>query len=620
MYDALLICDPCELDGWYMPSDVDMDESVRANFHNACKALTAVITGQLNLTRASQVHHLCRKRLRRMVAHAPLPARDGHPNGFRVCIPWGSYVVDPIDGSDGEMPRVAGPHAVRKLLLAQPEVAALVDAYCQALPPGKPPKSFDRLHGKIVALLKRLDLGDYYPLNRPDHGRQALLRHIRNSRIDLAGMGDFACEPSAHEAFTDLFHGTIFSTAEFDAHHIDIEAVMGVQLPNGGIVKRPITSIWILVEIERVSRAILSWSLRVGRAYNNLDLSICIGRALQSWTGRDLTIPDLTYAPGAGLPSGVMGDQAAWRVGLVAMDNAMSHKALAFEQAFCRAHGGILHFGKAHTPRSRAIVEQLFSRLERGAVRHLPGGFEPATRLGKNKIRISNFGPHDCPIQLHLLEQLLEVIIANYNATPHPALGNLTPLQFLRMQTPGAFAFVPDTADADAADMTSVLVPLTIHGDKANGVLPHVNYKYVRYRSPDLDHRWELVGTTVLGRVQRDDLRTIVLLRTPTRPLCAVRAISPWSRTPHDETTRTLIMQWSKLREGFSIVGAECAIAAYVAFLRQQAPHSQKALDQLARMDQISDGTLPEVRARRFDSPIKVPPGGWISLDDPIDP
>ncbi len=607
-----------ELSTWYKPKESDLAESVRPRFREACAALTVVLTGDMSITRAADEHRLCHKRLRAMVTRAPQLAHDGQPYGFRVCVPWGTYQRGKQEG-DAEMPRLGGPHAMSQFLAARPEIAIWIDEFRKPLPPGRPPKAFDRLHAKIVAELKRLDLRDFYPLNQKDQGRRALLRFIRQRRIDHADVGNLDTNGAPPSTLSEIFQGSLFARTEIDGHRIDIEAVLGVALPNGGFVKRQITTMWILVEIEVKSRAIVGWFLRVGRAYNNLDLASCVTKSLQPWKRRELTIPGLEYAPGAGLPSGSLGAHSSWRSRLLALDNAKAHSALDFEQAFCRARGGILFYGRSHEPRSRPIVEQFFSRLERGALRDLPGGFEPAKRLGENKIRISNFSPNDYPIQLHAFEELLDVLVANHNATPHTALGDLSPLQYLQMQGPKAFAFMPEAAEEDAGDMGSVLVPLTVHGNRSEGVMPHVNYMYVRYRSPDLDNKWELVGRKILARVHRHDLRSFVLMRTATTPLCAVRAAAPWNRTTHDETTRAMIMQWSKLRTGFSIVGVDCAIAAYVAYLRALAPTSQQAVDQLARMEQVHNGALANSRPPVINAPMKVPPGGWISLDDEND-
>lgn len=617
MRETFEVFSTLELESWPHAVRDALTDEAKVRYDNGCAGLTAVLTGEMGLTKAASANHLCRKRLKSMLRRSVKIARDGARYGFRVCVPWGAYHRDPTDAADVEMPKVAGPHAMAAVLTCHPVLAQMVEAYTPGLPPGRAPKSFDRLHEKTLKHLRALDLHDYYPLNQPGLGRRALLRYIRQHRLDTAPHPVEGDDAEAPTALVNLFENTLFARAEADAHRIDIEAVLGLQMPNGGVVKRKISTLWLLCEIETRSRAILGWCLRVGRGYNNLDLSTCLAASLYPWTRRELTIPGLEYHPGGGLPSGLAGDLGARRVRSVALDNAKAHHAIDFEQAFCAAHGGILVYGRAHQPRSRPIVEQLFSRLEQGAFRELPGGFEPATRLGENKVRISNFAPDDFPIQLHLFEELLDVIIANYNATPHPALGDLSPLQFLQTYRPRGFDFTPSTAQKDAERMGSVLVSLPIKGDKDKKIPPHVNYQYARYRCPELDGKWDLIDRGwVLARINRHDLRTILLMRTATKPLGVARACAPWDKRRHDETTRSLIKQWSKQPGGLKLAGVTCAIDAYVAHLHKLAPTSTKAVDELGRMQQQD----PNFRAlppphQLMQSPVQMPRRGWVSFD-----
>ena len=165
--------------------------------------------------------------------------------------------------------------------------------------------------------------------------------------------------------------------------------------------------------------------------------------------------------------------------------------------------------------------------------------------------------------------------------------------------------------------MNSVIVALKVVGNKKTGTLPHVNYAYVRYRGPDLEGRWELVGKTLVARVNRNDLRTLVLYRTASQPIGVLRASSPWDQTRHDETTRMLIHQWSKQEGGFSLKGVECAVTAYVNFLRANARTSQQAADQLAYIQhQHPTSPSPSSRLSLMSSPMRAPTRGWISMDD----
>ncbi|MGY4516237.1 hypothetical protein [Lysobacter sp. HA18] len=618
MRDPVIYMEDHEFDAWPKPHLPSIKPAWQQRYINGHDALKAVLGGTATITRAAENHHLCRKRLKEMVRRAPKMAPDGLPYGFRACVPYGAYCQTQAandDAEPAEMPKTGGPHAMAQLLAAQPTIAIMVEAFTTPVPPGRPPKAFDKLHTKIVNELTRQDLGEFYPLNQPDEGRQALMRFIRRRRIDGAPAGDLdVVEPAA--TFEEMFTSGLFARAEVDAHRIDIEdQELAIQMPNGAIAKHAVTTLWVLIEVERQSRAVTGWSLRCGGSYNNFDLCICIARSLRNWARRDLTIPGLQYAPGAGMPSGLLGERSTLRVRSLALDNAIAHSAQAFVQAFCRAHGGMLFAHRAHEPRSRPIIEQLFSRLERGAFRKLPGGFEPATRLGENRLRISNTSGKAQPILLSAFEELIEVLVANYNATPHPSLGGMSPIEYLQMQSTKAWDFMPDTGNDDADDMASSLVRLQVHGNRADGVMPHVNYKYAKYRSPELDQRWELVGKEVLLRVNRHDLRTLVVMRSVTTPMCVVRAAAPWNRTPHDETTRQLIMQWSKLRKKFSLVGVDCAIAAYVEFLRRHASEDARCVDELGRLEQQDRDALSH-GLKLEDMPAKIPASGWCSLDD----
>ena len=612
-----VLYDSQQLASWYCPSEIELNEQDRDSYRRAKAALTAALTGELSFARAASSHQLCRKRLSRMVEAAPRMHADGMPNGYRVCVPWGTYSRNASDREDNDVPRKAGPGALHQLLVAIPPIRAWVDSFTQPLPPGRAPRVFDRLHARICAELRRRDLTDHYPLNTPDQGRRALLEYLRRHRITRMVPGTLEMEMTPPQKLEDAFKGRLFDRTEFDAHRIDVEGVLSVDMPGGGTVEKSITTIWLLVEVETRSRAIVSWSLRVGRAYNNLDPATCLAVGLRPWAPRELTIPDLAYPPGAGMPTGLESGLAARRSRAIALDNALAHSALDLEAAFCRSRGGVLIFGRAHERRSSPIVEQLFSRLERGAFRRIPGGFEPAKRLGESKLRISKVNGNDHAFQLNVFEELIDVIVANYNATPHPALGSLSPLQFLQNHPRSAFEFSPESGAEDADELCTVVAPLVVHGNRAQGVVPHVNYKYVKYRSAGLDYRWELIGKTVMARINRNDLRTMMLMRTATAPLCAARAVPPWNRTPHDETTRMMIMQWVKSRSGFSIANADCAVAAYIGFLRSKVGTSQLAVDQLARMDSaLGHGPTGKEEVDYYSASLRVAPDGWVSLDE----
>lgn len=611
------IYDQATLDEWYSPHPVDIAPDHLSKFRVAKEALTALLLGRSTITAISRRYGICHKRLKRMAMKAPTIAHDGMPHGFRVCIPWGSYSTE-LSFEPAELPLVPGRFAWHKVSEAVPSVKALIDGFATHLPPGRPPSAFVKLHQRVLAELKQHNLEDKFPLNDPGKGKRSLLALLKRRQSAVADVDLYEPQSASNApvALEQAVRMGLFARTEFDAHQIDVECKISIDMPNGARVTRKVSRLWLLIEIETESRAVRGWLLCVGQSYDNLDVALCLSKSMEPWAPRDLTIPDLFYAPGAGMPVYQAATPIVTRSAAVALDNFLAHSAHALEAAFCRARGGVMIFGKSHTPRSRPIVEQFFSRLERGALRKIPGGFEPAKRLGENKIRISNFSPDAHPIQMHLLEELLDVIIANYNATPHSALGQMTPLAYLTNRKESAFAFAPETCGLDAADMASTIVSLPVKGNKDNGELPHVTYLYADYRSPSLNDKWGLIGTRILARVNRRDLRSIVLLQSATVPFGVATARAPWSRAPHDERTRRIICRWSKQRSDFSIAGVECAIEAFIAHLRSTADTSQPAVDQLARLQQLHFGRLPDIRSQPAHIPVRVPRGGKVNLDD----
>lgn len=421
------------LDTWPRPTLQGLSDAQFADYQRAKQALTAVALGS-DIAPVARHHGMCAKRLTRLLRLATTIAPDGLLYGFRPCIRRSVALRRERSAESTREPPIEGrPHAFRRFLDAQPQIASWIAEYRGTVGTSRLPRSFKALFKRIVAELERQHRHAYYPLNQSDRGLRPLRRYILGeNRARQAHAMATQATPTTVTRLERLFQLQPFDRFEFDAHRIDIEAKIGVALPGGGEVRRAITTLWLLVVVDVASRAIMAWTLVIGRSYSSVDVALCWARALDPWTPRRLTLPGLAYPPGAGFPSGVSAALARRRGILWACDNAKAHHAIPIEQGFCRSHDGVLQYGKAYTPRSRPVIEQLFARLEAGALRQLPGGFEPATKLGDNKIRISNFAPDDCPVQVAFLEEVLEVVMAGYNATPHPEHGHLSPLQFIQ--------------------------------------------------------------------------------------------------------------------------------------------------------------------------------------------
>src|SRR5262245_26187272 len=102
--DRTELFDAERLQEWFRPDLSTVKVEFHDRFQRRCAALTAVLTGAMSLTRAAEANGLCRRRLKRMTKLAPQLARDGHPLGYRVCVPWGTYEGGDDDTADAQMP------------------------------------------------------------------------------------------------------------------------------------------------------------------------------------------------------------------------------------------------------------------------------------------------------------------------------------------------------------------------------------------------------------------------------------------------------------------------------------------------------------------------------------
>lgn len=216
-----------ELQTWSRPDVSLIKEKLRPRCTNGITALHAVLLGTSSVGHSACTHHLCPKRLRAMAMRAPQLAPDGQPWGYRVCVPWGAYQPQSPESGDQTMPLKARPHSMQQLLAAQPTIREWVEAYDHPLPPGRAPRTFERLHDKIVKELTRLGLLDCYPLNHKDRGRRALLRYLRRERVGLATEA-LAAETGTSKPATSLaqiFACQLYDRAEADGHVLDIESM-----------------------------------------------------------------------------------------------------------------------------------------------------------------------------------------------------------------------------------------------------------------------------------------------------------------------------------------------------------------------------------------------------------
>lgn len=551
-----------------------------------CAAMTDVAGGTA-VSVAAATYGLDPRTVARDCQIAMEPAADGQRIGFRACVPYQlrrpktpphEVYIQPATGK--------GPHAFQRLLTTCPKLQRLIDDYRGALPDGTCKiRTFDRLFDQFKAIIRR-ELGDEgYPFNVQDEGRRALLNHLarlRRARLEAGAAEVEGSEPNLTR-FNQLFHLAPLDRIEFDAHKIDTDWVLTLEAPNGKFAKRRIECVTLLAAVCASSRYLLAYVLVLG-TYNRLDVLRLFHKVLSPWRPRELIVPDMHYPNGAQLGLPVDEKGVGPRGIVIAGDNALAHHAEVCVDNLLGHHRGILNFGPAHVPEVRPIIEALFRLLEQGALRQIVGAFQPETRTN-GKTRTSFLRSEDHPFHYEGMEDLLDVIAAGYNITPHTGLGGRTPASVLNTHLASGWSWCSSDAAMDASSLTTVRFPARVRGDKTKGRLPFVQYYSTHYRSQKLMGRRDLVGKRFIGEADLQDLRKIVLLSSEDgSPWSRLTALPPWDRTPHDLHLRQQIIR-ARNRGLLELTGSRDAIACYHTFTQKQALQGKAPVDLHARVD-----------------------------------
>jgi hypothetical protein len=595
--------------------DIAVEESTRAPFDARKKALRQVVDDGKSVAAAADACGVDRRTLAKILEDALEVAPDGQPWGWRACVPH--RVRRALVPQTTPLPDKPGPGAFVKLLRAIPELAALMLTFTRRLPTRtQRSTAFENFFEKFLALTRQTTQGEGYPHNAADRGRRSVLEHLRKLRQqapDLAREEELFEQAQAKQ-LNEVFAFNVMERLEFDAHKMDCDFYLEVPDEQGRTSVRQISYVWLLVLIDSVSRLVLAHVLVIGRAYTQIEVLRVCSRALQVWEPRELLAPDQHYVPGSGV--GTMPALGRVLRGILsAADNALAHHAKLTTANLVRYFRGVLSLGVPRVPETRGILEALFRLVENGAIRALPGGFEPARDADTPKRATTGYDGRDYPLNPVALADLLDVVIAGYNATPLTSLRNQSPLDVVRaFGTGGGWSFDSPLSASDAHELTVIRLTVRIKGDRKKGRQPYVRYLYGRYRAFGLRDRWDLVGKRFQARVSFDDLRTMTLLDERGEVFVRLSALPPWSRTRHDYDLRRLIHRWSQ-RGLFTIVGVDDAIEAYRVFVRTHARHLAAAVDQIARHPHLHSRPAPAPPPPRF-----APRAGSVSFDHIKDP
>lgn len=608
--------------GWPAPPESSMTDGELATYRIRVNAIRAYLDG-VPFSRIRQLFGQSKSQVYRCLRRCLTVKRDGEIHGLFALIP--GYAVGrysrrsapaPSTGKGGK----AG--AFGQLLAQHDELIGFVEQMSIRLRTKRSGVIARSIRPEFLKRCAKFRAPNEYPFTTEDRCAKSLASYI--SRFleshflseERASTGHE--EPSraltAQPSLTPYLRP--YEETEHDGHNGDFYFVIkALGMRSEWIYSSPMR-LWLLLLIDRASRAILGYSYRLGSTnYSAVSVMRSFSHALSKWVPKELTIPHLAYKVGAGFPSGVCAMGHGRLLDLVCFDNALANRAGLTTLPLVRRLGATLNYGRVQTPIARPFVERLNQTLETLGFRRLPIGFNPKGPPEERDGALK--AASDYAMTIDELEQVLDVILANYNADPHSSLVNRSPLDFIRMWDERNSAPVRRAADpsALAARMLRIEVIKVIRGGGATHRTPYVEYCYARYTNDVLSKMTDWHGLKVRLAVDIDgDIRLVRghLINGQTEiDIGILRAEPPWHLTPHTLAQRQLIYRETRIAKIVVPPGSDL-VQAFKALKLREASDRKAAANQLVRAGPLQTPSVnPGVRR---DARTRVAKGSWIKL------
>lgn len=363
-----------------------------------------------------------------------------------------------------------------------------------------------------------------------------------------------------------------------DAHTLD---AIGFIILDGesGPQKVPITRIQIVVTLCHFKRVVTGYSIciRPQIQASHVEEAYLMGHT--AWKPRVLTIEGLRYAEGAGFPNGVVEGITEINPAILRLDNAAQHFATAIRSRLRESLGcAIIWGGVGHWWRN-AITERFFGTLERYGFQRLPSttgtGTQDPHRTNNPVVEAVGTG-----IEWHELVELVDVLIANYNAKPHSSLGGLSPLDSLRASmTLSSNYWTPRILPPHTANSPRIGIQILrrkIGGSLKNRIAPYVEIGEERYTADCLSSRPDLIGHHVYVHLP-SDIRTVECYLDSGQLIGDIHCLNRgWMLSPHSLQTRQIINSLTHKGEMWVPEGGD-PITAYLIHLETKATSQANA-------------------------------------------
>lgn len=417
------------------------------------------------------------------------------------------------------------------------------------------------IHAAFVAYCDEAGIsGCQYPLNSKSKSRRSIERYVTKILETSSGEACRARFGSVARSHLNVGRGrqssqmahAPYDVVGIDPHKMDCIGTVRIAGPKGP-QRVAIERLWIVPALDDYSRAILGYSVGIRTECSAATIEQCIVSAMSEWRPRKLKIPKMLYGQGAGLPSGRFPQLTGRAWAAMMVDNAAVHYSSAIAERARRRLGCAVNYGPVGHWEHRPALERVMRTLEAYGFQRLPSttGSSPLDPAKNDPVRQAvGLG-----IDWEVLLDVIDVVIANYNATPNEALGNRSPLSLLHdYAEAGGLDFLPRRLPPPVAAIAELGVTIetrAVRGDLEQGRRPYIEIDRVHYTSPVLSGCFGLIGKKMRVHVRESNMCNVMVYHESGEELGILRAQGAWGQTVH---TREMRKQINALRDSGEIV------------------------------------------------------------------
>jgi hypothetical protein len=561
------------------------------------QAIQLFISGSITVNQITNQTGIHVKTLRRLLRRCLSIDSNGEVWGYRGLIPNKTITkYERKDFPNGKgNPKLTG--AFHFLLDRYPSIKETIDlAYLKR---GKqsvlePAIRIKHLHKKFLDACRNAGLTPSdYPFNTVTLAKRSLERYVKtleHEHFNRAAKryGDEASQLARSTGIPTTAPMVIrpYERVQFDGHRIDAIFAIVYHTPEGDEIVEVLERIWLLVIIDVATRVVIGYYLSLNKEYSASDVLQCIRNAVVPKKNKKLTISGLRFREDGGYASNLFPGTcwALWDELLY--DNGKANLAKIVNDRLTHIVGSSVNAGPVALPVRRGYIERFFGTLEENGFHRLPN--TTGSHLKDPRRQSPEAEAIKYRITFEHLEELTDVLISDYNGTPHEGLNNLSPLEVMSQRLEkGCIPRVMPEEKRNDVHFLALHAKRTVVGNVKEGRRPFINYEGVEYRSEVLSRCPEFIGIKLDLIVNMDDLRVIQAFLPDGSEFGALTASGKWGITPHSLQVR---MQINKLRHKklLHYTSSDDPIQCYQRYLEENAKHHRKSRNKLADLKKMT--------------------------------